>query len=162
MIRDAVAADAEAVAAIWNHVIRDTVATFNSVEKPVAEVANLIDSRQAAGRCFLVWEEDGQIFGFVTYDQFRGGQGYRLTMEHTVQLAPAAWGKGVGRALMAAMEQHAMQAGVHAMIAGVAGENEAGRAFHARLGYELVATLPEVGHKFGRFMKLFLMQKFLT
>jgi L-amino acid N-acyltransferase YncA len=47
------------------------------------------------------------------------------------------------------------------MIAGVSGENPAGRAFHERLGYTLIATIPQAGHKFGRFMDLLLMQKFL-
>lgn len=162
MIRDAVAADAAGVAEIWNWVIRDTVATFNSAEKPVEEVAALIRNRQAAGRCFMVAEDGAGIAGFVTYDQFRGGIGYRLTMEHTIQLAPRAHGKGLGRALMQAMEAHARAAGGHVMVAGVAGENQAGHDFHAALGYELVGTMPEVGHKFGRFMKLLLMQKILT
>lgn len=162
MIRDAAARDAAGVTAIWNHVIRDTVATFNSAEKPVSEVADLIAARQAAGRCFLVAEDAQGIAGFVTFDQFRAGIGYRLTMEHTVQLAPRAWGQGLGRRLMDTMETRARNAGVHAMIAGVAGENEAGRAFHAALGYRLVGTLPQVGYKFGRYMDLWLMQKILT
>ncbi|MEF3046961.1 GNAT family N-acetyltransferase [Pseudotabrizicola sp. L79] len=162
MIRPATAADAAAIAAIWNHVIRETVATFNSTEKPVAEVAALITSRPKAGHCFLVAESAAGVVGFVTYDQFRGGSGYRLTMEHTIQLAPEAAGHGLGRALMAAMEDHARQAGVHVMMAGVAGENTAGKAFHAALGYQLVGSLPQVGYKFGRYMDLWLMQKILS
>ena len=47
------------------------------------------------------------------------------------------------------------------MIAGVSGENAQGRAFHERLGYRVIATVPEAGFKFGRFIDLVLMQKFL-
>ena len=39
MIRPAHAQDADGVAAIWNHYIRDTTVTFNPVEKTEAEVA---------------------------------------------------------------------------------------------------------------------------
>ncbi|PJF09025.1 GNAT family N-acetyltransferase [Pseudorhodobacter sp. MZDSW-24AT] len=161
MIRAASAADAEAVAAIWNHYIRDTVATFNSAEKSVAEVAATLAARQVQ-RCFLVAEGAGGVLGFATYDQFRGGVGYAHSMEHTVLLAPGAQGRGVGRALMAAVEAHATKAGAHVMVAGVTAENAAGQAFHGRLGYHEVGRMPQVGRKFGRWMDLVLMQKILS
>lgn len=161
-IRDAAPGDAAGIGAIWNAVIRDSAATFNSSEKPLAEIAALITGRQAAGHGFWVAEDGAGITGFATYDQFRSGIGYRLSMEHTIQLAPRAWGQGIGRALMQRLEDHAQQSGVHVMMAGVSAENPAGRAFHEAIGYRLVATLPEVGHKFGRFMDLWLLQKILT
>jgi phosphinothricin acetyltransferase len=83
-------------------------------------------------------------------------------MEHTIQLAPGASGRGHGRALMRAVEDHARMGGAHSMFAGVSGENPEGRAFHARLGYAETAVLPAVGWKFGRWMDLVLMQKFLA
>ncbi|MFN4156198.1 MAG: GNAT family N-acetyltransferase [Paracoccaceae bacterium] len=161
MIRDATRTDAEAVALIWNHYIRDTVATFNAAEKPLAEVAATMTAR-LAGRCFLVAEDQGRVQGFATYDQFRGGIGYRHSMEHTVLLAPDAAGQGYGRALMAAVETHATLAGAHVMVAGVTAENTAGRDFHAKMGYVQVGLMPQVGRKFGRWMDLVLMQKILS
>lgn len=161
MIRDAVPGDAEAVAAIWNHYIRDTVATFNSAEKSLDEVRATLAARQVQ-RCFLVAEAQGLVQGFATYDQFRGGIGYAHSMEHTVLLAPQAGGRGLGRALMAAVETHATKAGAHVMVAGVTAENAAGRAFHARLGYVQVGLMPQVGRKFGAWMDLVLMQKILS
>ena len=41
-VRVAGAADAAAVAGIWNHYIRDTAVTFNPTEKTVPEVAALV------------------------------------------------------------------------------------------------------------------------
>ncbi len=162
MIRAAAPGDAPAIAALWNHAIRETAITFNATEKSDADVAATIADRQAAGRAFLVAEVGQGLLGFVTYDQFRGGVGYRFSMEHTIHLAPQARGQGLGRALMTAMEDHARGAGVHAMLAGVSSENPEGQAFHAAIGYHLVGTLPEVGHKFGRWMHLLLMQKILS
>lgn len=161
MIRDATMADAGAVAAIWNHHIRETVATFNSVKKTGAEVAALITARQGQ-RCFLVAEDQGRLQGFATYDQFRGGVGYSHSMEHTVLLAPDAGGHGLGGALMAAVEAHATTAGAHVMVAAVTAENAAGRAFHAKLGYIQVGEMQQVGRKFDRWMNLVLMQKILA
>ena len=118
-VRDAGAADASAIAAIWNHYIRETLATFNSSEKTADEVRDLIRARAEEGRAFLVWEEDGRVRGFATYFQFRGGAGYARTAEHTVQLAPGAGGRGAGRALMTAIEDHARASGHHVIYAGV-------------------------------------------
>ena len=153
------AQDARAATLIWNHYIRETSVTFNAQEKPVEEVATLIAARPAF---FVALDPQGRVAGFATYDQFRSGVGYARTMEHTIQLAPGASGRGLGRALMAQVEAHARAGGAHSMFAGVSGENPEGRAFHARLGYAETAVLPDVGWKFGRWMDLVLMQKFLT
>lgn len=161
MIRAATSADATGIAAIWNPVIRDTAITFNSAEKTVADIAGLILSRTSDGHAFLVAEDGGRIAGFATYAQFRGGIGYARTMEHTILLAPTAQGRGLGRALLTAIEDHARAAGALSLFAGVSAENPAGRAFHARLGFAEVAILQRVGFKFGRSMDLVLMQKFL-
>lgn len=157
-LRRAVAEDAEAIAAIWNHYIRATTVTFNPVEKSVAEVAELIAARPVV----FVAERDGRIAGYATYGAFRPGVGYARSQEHSILLDPGARGGGLGRALLTAVEDHARAAGVHVLIAGVSGENAEGRAFHARMGYAEATVLHEVGWKFGRFLDLVLMQKILT
>lgn len=156
-VRSARPGDAEAIAAIQNPVIRDTAITFNSVEKTPEMVRAAITELP----CFLVAEEAGDLLGFVSYIQFRRGIGYARAMEHTIVLAPDAQGRGVGRALMTAAEEHARAADVGSLWAGVSGENPDGVNFHARLGYEEVARLPNVGFKFGRWMDLILMRKWL-
>lgn len=148
--------DAEAIAALWNPIIRDTAITFNSVEKTVETMTQEIAARHA----FLLAEDDA-LLGFATYGQFRGGVGYARTGEHTIALAPDTRGRGIGRALMQALEDHAREAGFHSMIAGVSDENPGGIAFHERMGYAQVAVLPQVGWKFERWMDLILLQKLL-
>ena len=108
--------------------IRDTTVTFSSEEKTAESLTEMIASRRAAGHEFLVAEEGGQVLGLATYAQFRGGNGYRHSIEHTIILAPAAQGRGLGRALMSALEAHARAAGCHVLVAGVSGENTAGLA----------------------------------
>ncbi len=157
MIRLARPGDAAAIADIQNPIIRDTAITFNSAEKTPEDIEASIRDLP----CFLVAEAEGAIAGFASYLPFRRGVGYGRTMEHTIVLPETARGKGVGRALMASLEDHARAAGVGSMWAGVSGENPDGVRFHARLGYEEIATLPCVGFKFGRWMTLVLMQKWL-
>lgn len=154
-IRVARPSDAQKVAAIWNHAIRETTITFNPVEKSDAEVSALI-----AQDC-LVWEHQGEVLGFARYFAFRGGEGYRFTVEHTIMLHEESQGQGGGRALMEALIAHAREAGKHSMFAGCSAENAVAVLFHNKLGFQEVATLPEVGFKFGRWIDLVLMQKTL-
>ena len=129
--------------------------TFNPVEKSVSEVAEL-----ASEDC-LVWVDGDQVLGFARYFPFRGGEGYRFTVEHTIMLHHDAHGRGIGTKLMEALFLHAKDAGKHSMFAGCSAENASAVQFHARLGFQEVATLPEVGFKFGRWHDLVLMQKIL-
>ncbi|MBT8417994.1 MAG: GNAT family N-acetyltransferase [Silicimonas sp.] len=157
IVRPATAADASAIADIQNPIIRDTAITFNSRERSPAEVAEAIQNQP----CFLVAEEAGDVIGFAHYFQFRGGLGYARTMEHTIVLSPHARGLGVGRALMNGIETDARTSGVGSLWAGVSGENPDGVTFHKRVGFEEVARLPKVGFKFGRWMDLILLRKWL-
>jgi phosphinothricin acetyltransferase len=157
IVRPARAADSAAITALWNDVIDNTAITFTTAHKTPESISADIAAR---GACFQVAEAD-RFLGFATCFPFRSGPGYRFTMEHSVMLVPDARGHGVGRALMVALEEAARGQGAHSLFAGVSGENPEGVAFHARIGFAEVARLPEVGHKFGRWMDLVLMQKFL-
>ncbi|SFS03423.1 GNAT family N-acetyltransferase [Yoonia litorea] len=154
-IRSATPEDAAQIADIWNDAIRNTTITFNPVEKSVSEVADL-----CAKHC-LVWNDGGRVLGFARFFQFRGGEGYRHTGEHTILLHPDGRGRGGGRALMGATCDAAKAAGYHSLFAGCSVENRGAVAFHAACGFRTVATLPEVGFKFGRWIDLVLMQKML-
>jgi phosphinothricin acetyltransferase len=158
-IRRALPSDASDIARIWNHYIRGTAITFNPDEKTADQVAALLADRRAAGHGTFVAVDGGRLLGFATYGQFRGGAGYARTMEHTILLDPQSCGIGAGRALLAAVEDHARRAGAVDLYAGVSGENPAGRAFHERMGFALIAVLPEVGFKFGRAIDLHLLRK---
>ncbi len=156
IIRPARPEDAEAVMALVNDVIANTAITFTTELKSLQTVQDDIAAR---GRAFLVVEEDGVAAGYASYFPFRGGPGYARTKEHSVALLPQVRGRGAGRALMAALEAEARREGVHSLIAAVSGENPAGRAFHAAIGFAEIAVLPEVGFKFDRWIDLVLMQK---
>jgi len=159
IIRPATPADAKAVCAIANWVIRDTLATFNTVEKTPEQVRQQIAVSQGA---YLVAEQDGDILGHAHFFPFRSGPGYRFTAEHTVHLLPAAQGQGAGRKLLQMLEAKARQAGIHVLIASVSSANPAAIAFHAALGYAETARMPELGCKQGRWLDTVFMQKILT
>ncbi len=161
MIRHATLADAPQVREAWNSMIRDSLANFSEIEKTPAEVEAAIRERPEQGFAFFVAVDGDQVVGFATYAQFRPGHGYRFTMENTVSLLAEAKGRGLGRALMDAVEDHARAMGAHSMIAGVSAQNPEGLAFHTSLGYAQTAVVPRSGYKWGQWLDLVLMQKFL-
>lgn len=82
MIRPANGRDAPDIAEIWNHAIRHTTITFNPVEKTALEVAQLMTPETPC----LVFTDGPRVLGFARYSQFRGGDGYRFSVEHTIML----------------------------------------------------------------------------
>lgn len=158
IIRQAEPRDIAPILAFWNPFIRETSVTFTTMEKaPEALAADMA----ARGPAYLVAEEAGAVLGFASYGTFRSGPGYAHTAEHTVILSRGVQGRGVGRALMARLEEVARAAGLHVLVAGVSGENESAIAFHRAIGFVEVARMPEVGRKFERWMDLVLLQKIL-
>lgn len=156
MIVEATQDDVGAVLTLWNEVIAQTTITFTSAPKTADDIAGLI-----AKQTVFMARNGAETLGFATYSQFRGGDGYRLTQEHAIYLTDAARGRGLGRDLLLAVENHARAAGNHSLIAGISGENEGGIAFHTAMGFAHVGRVPEVGYKFGRLLDLILMQKHL-
>lgn len=160
-IRPARPEDAPAIADFWNPYIRDTAVTFSAQPKSAAQVAAMIAQRQKAGQCFLVAQQGARVVGFATYKGFRAPDGYAQAVESTVILAPDAQGKGIARALMQKLEDHARDAGMHTVIAAIGGENTGALKFHAAIGYRAAGVIVRAGRKFERWMDLHLMQKIL-
>lgn len=164
-IRDAHPSDAPRLAAILNHEIRETTASWSSVEKSVEDMTAWIEERRDQGFPVIVVEDDGddeeQVLGYGSYGGFRSWPGYRHTVEHSVYVDDAARGLGIGKALIEALERRARAAGVRAMVGGISAENELSIELHRRLGYSEVGRLPDVGRKFDRWLTLVFMHKLL-
>lgn len=161
IVRSATHADAGAIRDIWNHYIRATTVTFTTAEKTESDVAAYIDARQSDGMSVAVAEREGVILGFAASSLFRSGPGYARTLETSVMLHEGASGQGAGRAMMEVVEGAARAEGIHVLVAGISGENDAAIAFHARIGFAEVGRMPDVGRKFDRWLDLVLMQKVL-
>lgn len=156
-VRTATHADAPAITEVLNWVIRDTLITFNTQEKPVQHILDLME----ASTPYWVAELDGQVVGYASYAQFRSGPGYAHSAEHSIALLPAAHGQGLGRVLMTCIEDHARNAAIHTLVAGISAENPAGVPFHAALGFEHSGRIPQAGFKWGRWIDLIFMHKLL-
>lgn len=151
-LREAVAADADAIAAIYNHYIRDTIVTFEEEAVSAAEMARRLATVRAAGWPYLVAERDGSLLGYAYASAWKARRAYRHSVESTVYLHPQHTGQGCGRALYEALLTRLRALPVHAVIGCISLPNAASIALHERLGFVQVSQFREVGFKFGRWI----------
>ena len=159
MIRAPTMDDALAISGLWNWMIRETLATFTTEVKTVAAIESLLEQRPDG---FFVAEEGEEVTGIVTFGPFRAGPGYATTCEHSVLVRPGYQHRGIGADLMRHAMQAAGHAGCHVMVGAISSANPPAVKFHAKLGFDEVGRMPEVGRKAGRWLDLILMQKILT
>lgn len=151
-IRDAVAGDAAAIAAIYNHFVLHSTVTFEEQAVDAEEFARRIATIYAAGLPWLVRESADGIVAYAYATPWRARSAYRFSVEVTVYVADGHHGQGHGRALYTALFDRLRAQGKHAVLAGVTLPNAASVALHEAMGMVKVAHLPEVGFKFGRWL----------
>lgn len=149
ILRPATAADAAAIAAIYNHYIARTTITFEEQAVTGEDMAARIASVHAQQLPWLVLERDGALDGYAYATPWRARSAYRHSVETTIYLAQGAERQGHGRRLYARLLDELKARGLHAVIGGIALPNDASVGLHEHLGFRQVARFGEVGQKFG-------------
>ena len=159
IIRPAAEADLPAILAIYNDAVAKTTAIWNDHPADLANRRAWFYARATQNYPILVAEEDSLVVGYGSFGDFRPFDGYRFTVEHSVYVAEGVRRRGIASALIAALEERALEHGKHVMVAGIAADNEASIRLHEQLGFVESGRMPEVGFKFGRWLDLVMMQK---
>lgn len=163
LVRDATVDDLPGLLAIYNDVIATSTAVYTGQPVTLEDRRAWFDARRAQGYPVVVAIDDIGVTGFASFGEWRGAwPGYRHTVEHSVHVRADRRGQGGGRQLMESLFPRAVAMDKHVMLGGVDAANAASLRFHAVLGFEEVARLKEVGHKFGRWLDLVFVQKMLT
>src|SRR6478735_9180276 len=175
VVRAAVPADAEPVAAVFAHYVATSVATFEEVAPTAADWRRRLGELAARNLPFLVAEAGGGggavagagvgggggfVCGFAYASPWRPKSAYRHTVEDTVYLSPGCTGRGIGSALLGTLLAGCAAAGARQVIAVIADTgSDASAALHRRLGFTEAGRLSAVGRKHGRWIDTVLMQK---
>lgn len=160
-IRPAVADDVERITAIHNQSIPAGTAEWTENPHTVEGRRNWLAEKEAGGWPVFVAVEGGEVLGTATFGDFRDSscrEGFRFTVEHSVYVDEGAQGRGVADALMDVLEDEARGRGLKVMIGAIDAANTRSLAFHARRGYVEVGRLPDVGHTWGTWRSLVLVQ----
>jgi L-amino acid N-acyltransferase YncA len=152
VIRAATAADAEALASIYNHYILNTVITFEEQAITAADMTERLAEVAASKLPWLVAERAGQVLGFAYASKWKGRCAYRYAAEVTVYLDATVPRQGFGTQLYEALFAQLRERGMHTLIGGIAEPNPASVALHEKFGMRKVAHFAQVGFKFGRWV----------
>lgn len=161
-IRAATADDAAAIAAIYAPYVTGSVVSFETAAPDAAEIAR----RMAGDRGRYPWlaacGEDGALLGYAYATAFRTRPAYRFSVETTVYVAGGAQGRGIGRALYAALVPVLEAQGFAQAIAAITLPNPASISLHERFGFRRIGTYQEVGFKQGGWHSVGLWQRALA
>lgn len=157
LIRPATAEDAESIAGIYNHYIRETIITFE--EEPVnpEQIRQRLSQIARLGLPWIVAEPDrllagSSLPGYAYAGIFRERASYRHTVETAVYLSPQAQGQGIGTALYRELLSLLRSQKLHRAVAGISLPNPASVRLHERVGFQHVGTFSQVGWKFDRWI----------
>ena len=100
------------------------------------------------------------MLGFAYCNWFKPRPAYRFSAEDSIYLAPDAFGKGLGRALLTELAAQAEKSGVRKLIAVIGDSaNTSSIAVHRSVGFSLVGVLKSCGWKFDQWRDVVMMDK---
>jgi L-amino acid N-acyltransferase len=150
LIRDAVPGDLPGIFAIYDEQVLRGTATFETAVRSPEERAEWFEAHSRRRYPVLVAEEGGAVAGWGRLQPWSPRAAYARTAEDSVYVREDARGRGIGKALLAALLDRARGAGIAVVVARIAEGNPASLRLHEAAGFRPVGTMRRVGEKFGR------------
>jgi L-amino acid N-acyltransferase YncA/DNA-binding transcriptional ArsR family regulator len=160
-IRDATVADAAAIARIYNQGIEDRVATLETQLRTPEERAEWIAGRGPRHPVLVALDGDGSVAGWGSLNSFNPRPAYDHVVDFSVYVAREQRGRGIGDALLGALERRARQIGYHKMVLAAFPFNAPGMRLYERHGFRTVGIYHEQGMLDGRWVDVIVMEKIL-
>ena len=150
-----VAGDAAGVLEIYGAGIATGDATFQTEVPSWAEwdAAHLPRPRLVAR------DAAGTVLGWCALLPISPRPVYAGVCEESVYVAPAARGRGVGRALLEAMVRESEAAGIWTLQTGIFPENAASLALHEACGFRVLGVRERIGRHMGRWRDVVFMER---
>ena len=147
-VRVAEERDAEAIAAIYAPVVRDTVISFELDPPSGGEIRARM--REILPRYPWLVADDGDVLGYAYASPRNPRAAYRWSVDVSVYTSEHARRRGVGRALYTELFSILQRQGFVAAHAGITLPNAPSVGLHESFGFKPIGVYPKVGYKFGQ------------
>ena len=107
----------------------------------------------------LVATDHGRVVGWTALAPVSDRCAYAGVAEDSIYVAPDAQGRGVGRALLAAVVASAEQGGIWTVQTGIFPENQASVRLHQACGFRVVGLRERLGRLHGRWRDVLLLER---
>jgi phosphinothricin acetyltransferase len=162
-IRDATLRDAEAIARIYNQGIQDRVATLETQLRTPEERREWLAARGPRHPVLVAIDGDSQeIVGWASLNAFNPRPAYDHVADFSVYVAREQRGRGMGDALLNALEERAKSLDYHKLVLAAFPTNAAGMRLYERHGFRTVGIYHEQGRLDERWVDVIVMEKILT
>ncbi len=163
-VRAARQEDAAALADIYNQGIRGRGATFETEERTAEERKLWLAAHDAHHPCLVAVAGEGaggRVVGWASTGEYRSRECYRGIAEFSVYVHEAWRGKGVGKALMAALIPAAEQAGLWKLVSRIFPENTGSRTLCAHAGFREVGVYEQHARLDGEWKDCVIVERLL-
>src|SRR5262249_5318867 len=155
-VRPMTGADAGQVLAIYQAGLDGGEASFEA-RAPAWEVFDA--TRLPGHRHVAVDAASGEVLGWAAAVPVSDRCVYQGVVEHSVYVAPAARGRGVGAALLRALIGSTEAAGIWTIQSGIFPENTASLRLHERAGFRVVGVRERLGRHHDRWRDVVLLER---
>ncbi|PSR20620.1 MAG: GNAT family N-acetyltransferase [Sulfobacillus acidophilus] len=162
VVRPAEATDLEAILAIYNEGIVDRIATLEEEPKDQDYIEAWFSVHQQRYRVLVADMAGDGVVGWVSLNPYSSRCAYAGVADLSVYVGRRWRGRGVGSALLKAIEPVAQAQGFYKIVLFTFPFNEAGQRLYRKQGYRTVGTFFQQGILDGQFVDVMAMEKLLS
>ncbi len=152
MIRKATEHDLSAIKDIYNYAVLNTTATYDINPRDDKYFADML-SEHTSKYLLAVYEDNGDIIGYVALSQFSRRDTYDITAELSVYVKADCQNKHIGTQLMEYALSYAQTENRFLTIVSlITSDNEHSIYLHKKFGFEFGGKIKNAGFKFDRFL----------
>ena len=162
LIRDATRDDAAAIARIYNQGIEDRVATLETTQRSAEERAEWMAAKSPRHPVLVAVDDAGAVLGWGSLNAFNPRPAYDHVVDFSLYVSREQRGRGIGDALLGALEERGRALGYHKMVLAAFPTNVPGMRLYERHGFKTVGVYHEQGQLDGRWIDVIVMEKLFS